>query len=219
MTPPRSLFVIGIHRSGTSCVAGILDRLGVWMGAEEWEPQEFNPKGNIEDPAFRDAFQRALGNWRLPYRQNPQAEGVQKLVDLVRLRDQTFDVWGVKSPYLCCLLMPLLQAAAQPMLIGTQRNLDEVTASLVNREEDMPERVAADIVSDYWRMKKVKTITATNRLDVPMLSVPYESVLENPAGLVQKIAAFAFWEHPYEPTDEQIEDAIEFVDPELRHYG
>ena len=46
----RGVVVLGMHRSGTSMVTGLLSRLGLFLPEVEtlYAPTEFNPRGNQE---------------------------------------------------------------------------------------------------------------------------------------------------------------------------
>ena len=44
---PKPLLILGMHRSGTSCLAGMLRDAGVFMG-EVSEANAYNRKGNLE---------------------------------------------------------------------------------------------------------------------------------------------------------------------------
>ena len=61
---PRALLVLGMHRSGTSAVAGALRLAGVDLGADLMAPAADNPKGFFEHAgvvAIHDRLLQALG--------------------------------------------------------------------------------------------------------------------------------------------------------------
>ena len=43
------IIVLGMHRSGTSLIAGVLHEMGVNMGSNLMKADEYNPKGYFED--------------------------------------------------------------------------------------------------------------------------------------------------------------------------
>ena len=67
-----AIIVLGGHRSGTSCVAGIIHRLGVPLGEHLLGPGVGNPVGHFEDLAFYHLHRLILGEnrdpkaWRYP---------------------------------------------------------------------------------------------------------------------------------------------------------
>lgn len=56
MLRSQCFLVIGAPRSGTSCVAGILHHLGVFMGERLLPPNRMNPTGFFHDLDFEAAF-------------------------------------------------------------------------------------------------------------------------------------------------------------------
>jgi hypothetical protein len=58
----RCVLVVSIPRAGSSCVAGVLHKLGVDMGEGHFQNKDkFNPKGYFEDLQWRYANQRITG--------------------------------------------------------------------------------------------------------------------------------------------------------------
>ena len=67
--PPPGLFILGMHRSGTSCLAGMLECAGFNAGlVDEWNPD--NRKGNREHLAVTPLNEAVLringGAWDNP---------------------------------------------------------------------------------------------------------------------------------------------------------
>ena len=65
-----TIIVTGMHRSGTSMVAGILKLCGVYFGDNLLHPQQENPKGFFEDLEFLEINKEILacsgGSWFEP---------------------------------------------------------------------------------------------------------------------------------------------------------
>src|SRR5215469_670527 len=67
-----AIIVLGGHRSGTSCAAGILHHLGVPVGEKLLGANTGNPAGHFEDVEFLRLHKRILGEdsdvaaWRHP---------------------------------------------------------------------------------------------------------------------------------------------------------
>lgn len=143
------VLVAGMHRSGTSAVAGTLHHLGVPAAGNLLLAQPENPRGYYESAAvmeFHDAFLAAVGlDWAnprpIPADSIATAEGEQWVADLVTLitRDllPTGRVFLVKDPRLSRLL-PLWRAAlgelgATPRAVIPLRHPRAVAASLSER--------------------------------------------------------------------------------------
>lgn len=45
----KCLIVLGMHRSGTSAIAGFLNKLGITLGSNLMMPTEYNEKGYFEN--------------------------------------------------------------------------------------------------------------------------------------------------------------------------
>jgi len=56
----RPVVVLGMHRSGTSAVAGCLERLGICMGRRLAPGDEWNPGGYFEDRDLVELNDRLL---------------------------------------------------------------------------------------------------------------------------------------------------------------
>ena len=70
MKNQKTIVILGMHRSGTSMLAGILEKLGISMGKSTIEKSINNPFGYFEDYEFLDLNQRILkdasGSWKNP---------------------------------------------------------------------------------------------------------------------------------------------------------
>ncbi len=69
--PKRILCILGMHRSGTSCLTGSLQQGGLFLGKHhEWN--EYNRKGNRENQDvvnLNESIFKANGlNWKEPLR-------------------------------------------------------------------------------------------------------------------------------------------------------
>ena len=148
--PRRVVVVLGMHRSGTSLVAGCLQRLGVDFGPRLMPPDPDNPRGYFEHNDVVNLHDRLLlaldrswdetapfpADWWLdaarldPYR--------QQLLAVLRRDFPDAPLWGIKDPRLCSLL-PWWQSVWQetgsrPLFILVRRDPAEVASSLAKRE-------------------------------------------------------------------------------------
>jgi len=66
----QKIFVVGMHRSGTSLIAGILHRLGCELGKPLLMGAKDNPRGHYENKRFLNINNQMLikngGHWRNP---------------------------------------------------------------------------------------------------------------------------------------------------------
>jgi len=135
----QAVAILGMHRSGTSCLAGALQRRGLQLGevvTEVWD----NPRGNREDLELRHLNNALLaasgGTWRRP------PDAVQWDADLAARRDALLEVrrgrgrWGFKDPRTVLTLPFWREALPNLRLVGTIRSPAAVASSLIRRQEE-----------------------------------------------------------------------------------
>ena len=136
MTPPP-LLILGMHRSGTSCLTGQVEEAGVWLG-EVKRKSGHNAKGNRENPeimALNEAVLKANGAaWNAP----PSGPVIWDAAHL-KTRDHILAgypaerVWGFKDPRTLFTLDGWRDALPGARLVGTLRHPVAVARSLQAR--------------------------------------------------------------------------------------
>ena len=146
----QCIIVVGMHRSGTSLAAAILEQLGVYFGQELLSPmQEVNEKGFWEHRRVVDAHERllhALGRkWYSVTPMPPHWQASEAAYECRQsIRQLTVDefsavpLWGVKDPRIC-LFLPLWKEVLDelgiiPHFLVVMRNPMEVALSLARRD-------------------------------------------------------------------------------------
>ena len=143
------VFILGMHRSGTSVLARLINLMGVSLGDERtlMPPQPDNPQGFWEQSAVVDLNDKLLAGldaaWDRPERFRPQKVG-QALAREFRgearaILDQldAEPAWGVKDPRLC-LTFPLWRTLTpEALCIISFRHPLRVALSL-NRRNQIP---------------------------------------------------------------------------------
>lgn len=218
----RSLIIAGMHRSGTSALAGALHALGVDFGPQTMPSSEANPKGYFEHVGIYRAHEVLLAklsrSWSdlrpLPEKwlQQPVVnEFRQTLKELLQQDFSTSRIWGVKDPRLCRLLpvwLPLLdELKIAPSVLIPLRHPAEVSESLWRR--DGLDREQGGLL---WLLHLLETEQATRGR--PRMFARYSDLLADPNKMISQIAdAFQLnWPNP-----EQTELANKFIEPALRH--
>ena len=144
-----AILVLGMHRSGTSAVARVLNLCGASLGGELLPAKEDNERGFWENRAILALHERFLADvgssWQdlvaLPADWLQSGAARRFVSDLPRVLDAEFGdsaLIAVKDPRLC-LLAPLwvevLQArGTRVACIMTIRDPDEIAASLARRD-------------------------------------------------------------------------------------
>jgi hypothetical protein len=134
--PNGFVFVLGMHRSGTSCLAGCLERCGLFLG-DVSRANEFNARGNHELGQIVQLHEEILaangGSWREPPAQLAVSERHwEALTDIVTElgRDKPC---GFKDPRTLLLIETWLEIVGPAMLVGTYRHPAAVAYSLARR--------------------------------------------------------------------------------------
>ena len=203
-----SIVVLGIHRGGTSAIAGVLHHLGVHMGDDLLLPSPHNPKGYFEDREFVDIHNQIIGDWKDP---QVDFESYRKeYTALIKKREEQHELWGVKDPRMCFVFSYFARIARGCRVISVCRDPRLCAESLFARGGHTLEEAIA-ISWNYWHAKYRQLDNFPCRSEQGQYTfVDYERLLADPEHEVHKIARFV----GLKPTQE----AIDFIDPTLRHH-
>lgn len=223
--PRRPLIlVLGMHRSGTSALAGTLAQLGVDFSTRLIDPAEDNPKGFFEHADIWQLDQELLeglgSQWDDPLPlpaawpdSAVAADVVPRLRAIVQRDFGKSPLAGIKDPRMCRLLpawLPWLgEAGFAPCAALVVRDPAEVMASLAKRD-----RLPAAQVAWIWLRHLLEAEAATRTL--PRIVVRYGDLLHDWRAEVERIARTFGLAWPVAP--EVAAPAIEaFLEPGLRH--
>ena len=213
-------FVLGMHRSGTSAVARVLNLMGFYFGAEHegTRANEENPKGFWERQDVRRLNDTILRNagWDWDRVSGFDAEGL--LDDEPAYRTAIADIvldmdahrpWFIKEPRLC-LLFPLWRPLLEtPVCIHVHRSPMEVARSLKARHG-----TALDAGLALWEAYNIHALVASAGL--PRMVVSYSALMRDPSREVQRLGA-ALSCHGYELRVPVAAELRAFLDEGLRH--
>ncbi len=155
--PSGQIIVLGMHRSGTSSVGGLLKLFGIWPGANELLLRGAdNPRGHYEHGEIHMACLRRLqaagGDWKTPREHSP-AEAVDAFRREIAAVLETLEPqrpWFIKEPRLCLLVRELLPLLTRPLFVHVVRDPRDVAASL-QRRDDMSADQALALWETYTR--------------------------------------------------------------------
>jgi GT2 family glycosyltransferase len=220
-----ALLVLGMHRSGTSALARVLNLLGVDLGADLLPPAPDNEAGfwehrevqNIHDRIYEELARDWTNISPLPPRwwdQPDLQKWRQKLGEVLQRDFGLQPIWGLKDPRLCFMLpiwIPLLeQMHCQARCILIFRNPMEVVASLHKRDKFNASRTYL-----LW-MRSVIESESGSRL-LPRTLTTYDKLLADWQGQVERIGRSLQIEWPVPLV--QIRDSVtEFIRPASRHH-
>ncbi|HID98754.1 MAG TPA: glycosyltransferase [Thiotrichaceae bacterium] len=187
------LIVLGMHRSGTSVVARLLNMMGAYFSPEKEivPPTTANPKGYWERWDIlclqEDLLKKGLGiTWdninqfkTSDITPEIQAEFEPKAREIVLGLD-AHRPWMMKDPRFCLLLpfwRPLLEI---PVCVYVHRSPVQVAQSLKKREDfSMMLGVA------LWEKYTLQGLA--NIADIPRILVSHEELMSNPIAAVKKL--------------------------------
>jgi hypothetical protein len=223
--------VAGIACGGTSCVAGILHNAGIDMGQtaevdgaayyDGWIAYPENPKAQYEDDAAVKISWRILGGaWYYP--KVPATLSKELALDLdnyIQARSRE-PLWGIKAPsfaFTGSFFLRAMKDHANPRLAVVYRD-EYVTAGHIAK------RFAVDGIRPLgayvhvgeasralWRLTAVAT-----GLGIPCCGVHYEDLVADREEMVPRFLETLLVGWP-KRTPEQVQKAIDFVDPSLNH--
>lgn len=168
-TAKRCIVILGMHRSGTSCLAGILEGAGVYLGNVMTKNRN-NLKGTRENPKImklHDAlFEYNGGSWDKP----PQE--VIWPCDLEKYRKFLFcheygdsELCGFKDPRTLFTLDGWLNTLPSVTLVATFRHPVSVTNSLVKRD-----KFTFDKCFNLWKLYNERLLYYHNIFNFPVIS-------------------------------------------------
>lgn len=217
----RAVIVLGVHRSGTSALAGALTALGFHPGDKLLPAVAgVNNSGFFEDQRVVDLNDRLLTslgrdwNWPGPlpsgWQTAPAVRALQGDIDGYIEQQSTHKHWLLKDPRLCQLLPVWLEAfkrqSIRPHILLSYRQATEVSHSLQSRDT-----MSAASAEALWA-HHLLTSEALSRGQKRML-VRYSALVENSAATLADVIQWL----EIKPTNDQLTAAQTFVSKGQRH--
>lgn len=169
MRPLRTpgLFVLGMHRSGTSCLTGLLHHAGLatgWRG----RPHPHNQRGIYEQPdvgrANRDILRRFGGSWRTPPPHIPHGQVDPRVIRRALEPFRHESRWAVKDPRLVLTLEAWLPHVRNFKLVGSFRHPVAVARSLHARNE-----ISLEEGQEIWIHYNRQLVRLHRRFEFPLI--------------------------------------------------
>ncbi|SDC82678.1 MULTISPECIES: sulfotransferase family protein [unclassified Candidatus Frackibacter] len=225
----KTVITLGMHRSGTSMIAGVLDKLGVNMGERMLGKDFSNPLGHFEDRRFISQnikiLEAANGSWDDP----PTREAILRQKDKFQRKIKRLvnreGIWGWKDPRTSLTIELYLPYLINPYFIICYRNPARVALSLKRREErrrreaqkeDSRKKKSRSKLITFKQGMKLKKLydSRIEELfyrfpDLNRLELNYEEVMDTPEMWVKEITDFL----NINVDKEEKEEAIDFILP------
>jgi len=205
----KTIIVLGMHRSGTSLTAGILNALGVHLGEKLIGATASNPIGHFENAEFVEL------NDILLLAANGDGAHPPSLSELAAVRDRFApriqhliarserDLWGWKDPRTSLTISLYLPFLRNPYVILCKRNPIQIAESLQKRSGTSREE---GLRMTRMYEERIKEFVERNP-DLRTLEISYEEMLIDAQGTVGKLIAFL----ELQPTPAQRAQALSLV--------
>lgn len=211
------IYVVGMHRSGTSALS---HALGILVGyAGRAEPEKGNPVGHWENPDLRrelDLLMRSLGSdWSAPPLQpaswNQRAAQPHKDAIWSVVADLGDGAWVLKDPRLCVALDAVLEAPQPPaIVVNIYRHPVEV-ASSINARDGLPFMFGLALWEAYVRLQLLQGATAST-----VVWVAQDDLMTRTEATIDSIAD-SLRSSGLSVSEASVQAAAASIDPDLRH--
>lgn len=140
MPPIKTFIISGMHRSGTSLVASVLQSSGIHIGDALLGSNESNAYGHYEDVDFLNFHQSVLGEdnkdgFKLVSSPHVDQDHAELSKQLISAREN-YPHWGWKDPRTVLFLDFWQQQLKSPFTVLVYRHPIEVIISLIRRSTD-----------------------------------------------------------------------------------
>ena len=219
----RAILVMGIPRSGTSCVAGILHQLGVNMGAGHFQSKDkFNQRGYFEDLRWRMLTQRMTGRgYSLRAATlTTVPKGIRRGYRKLARQCSQEPLWGVKDPWFC--FVPGRAAWTQIRKAGTDVRMVIVRRDLQASRQSVAKHLRSSYGSRYGRAGHIvrawyaASVMRLAEFDGPVLEIHYEELIDEPGAYVREL--WAFVSHGMDIKAPDFGPVAKWVTPSLQHF-
>lgn len=217
--PKEAVFVIGAPRSGTSCIAGVLEILGVDFGANLYVADRFNEKGYFEDKFLHvinnmilaDAGTSTLYPRIIDWSQQTKKEYYKDMAKCIfqQFKGKSFGIKYPDASYALPIYIESMQELGYvPKLVIVLRNPDEIAKSW-SRRWGISELETYAVISKVY----LNIIRDTHGYDT--LVIYYDDMLNDTENVVRHITHFISGLKTY---DEAKTELSTFIDGSLKHF-
>jgi hypothetical protein len=189
------LIVAGFHRSGTSSVAQVLQRAGLFVGERLVGAMPYNPYGHYEDREVVSIHDRILAdngwNWQVDRDLVPLMGRVRwmEMERLIQRRRIHHRLWGFKDPRACLFLPQWKHLMPDVKVLAVFRRVGDCCASLQRRHaRELFERAGPapvhrrffsvpDLAARMWLVHNRALVSFARRYPQDVLVIGFDSVL------------------------------------------
>ncbi len=215
-----TICITGMHRSGTSMVARMLNLCGLYLGHEEqlMPPDEGNPTGYWQNQAMdqltEDIMGHFAGEWDFLLPSMPQGWEMQNDMESYRKRAQQLiqalglqEPWGWKDPR-CSVILPFWKSILSNLKIVVCLRNPVATARSLARHVGSTDAFSYNLWLQYYR----RILNDTGPCE--RLITHYDTYFLYPDRELQRLLDWLGWSI----SGEQLKAAIETVSDSQRRY-
>jgi hypothetical protein len=190
---PAVLVVVGMHRSGTSLTASLLQSAGVHLGERLMGAGLGNVRGHFENLEFHGFHQAVLRSqsadpdgWTLQERiavEDWYRDEAQRLIQ----KNAAPPVWGWKDPRTTLLLEFWAEMLPQANFVMVYRAPWEVVDSLYRRASDPMVLQQPDLAAKFWLHYNRKILQFERQFSDRCLLASISTVVQHPAAWIADI--------------------------------
>ena len=222
----KCIVVLGMHRSGTSALMGVLKSFSVEMGSNHIIPRQDNTKGFFElldinklnDRIFDSLHSSWDSLYALPedWWNGCDIDGYRKEIsEVIKTNFENAGIISIKDPRLCRLL-PLWsevfeELGIKPYFIIPLRNPLEIAYSLRNRDEFSLEKSLL-----LWMIYMLDAELYSRKY--PRVFTTYYGLLQDTSNTISSISRTLNIKFPKSYQDVK-EEVAQFLDPGLKHHN
>ena len=224
----RSILLLGVPRSGTSCVAGVLWRLGVDMGSGHLQPADrSNPGGYYEDLRWQK-LNKALAGIRYGVNRPTEITDEQKAKYHHLAKKCEADakrhgqIWGFKNPRACFTAHFIWPHLEDVRLVVTTRKAEHSAQSIQRHSQVAYKgglRMTFDEAEAYIRTFALALQHKISLFEGPIHTISYTNLLNETTKEIAALEEFCYEGLDTAPTYPQFQDACAWVNRKMDHYG
>jgi hypothetical protein len=213
------VLILGVHSSGSSCLAGVLYHLGLYMGEDKNLIGYYgkDPHGASHSCGFEERKLMMILEEFMPFPRVEPMRGLPLITHklnkwITGINREAHDqskIGAGKYPLLCAV-PSLFETWDNLKIISIDRPLEDSIASLTKRE---PKKDPAKLKLHQQYLHASKQTLLARATGV--LHIDYYKLLEDPAKTIEELTDWL----NIVPSKEKLAKAIDWVDPAKQHFG
>ncbi|MFC1640723.1 sulfotransferase [Patescibacteria group bacterium] len=169
LRPKKVLCILGMHRSGTSCLSGSLKAGGLNFGRHNADYAQHNKKGNQENADIvdlhNDIMEKNSGNWKNPPKNAKWGNEHYARAKDILCEYSDVDYFGFKDPRALFVIDGWLKLVPDMQFVGIYRHPSAVAISLKNRNQ-----FSISQGLEIWYKHNIKLLEVHKEREFPIMS-------------------------------------------------